>query len=246
MRTIALFWLIAGVAVAQSLATDVPPIVQLLRKPGSAAEIRPYGNSRAEVNAIAMRSVTGLPETWTMEAHYSFASIEDLDQRLAGAPPARDEVTSPAQAMIGVYRPGLSFRPAEALRLLPKSRYMSVTIFRIRGGAEGDFAEFIRLRRATADAVNLDRPDLAYQVMSGTAAGTYVFLAPLESLRTFDDGRNPLPVYAEPIANARRTDGKAIAADIELSREHFFLRVDPRASYVADDFVAPNPKFWRQ
>jgi hypothetical protein len=193
-----------------------------------------------------MRSVTGLPETWTLEAHYSFTSIEDLDQRLAAFPPLRDEAATPSQAMIGAYRPGLSFRPSEALRLLPRARYMSATIFRIRSGAESDFAEFIRLRRATADAVNLDRPDLAYQVMSGAATGTYVFLAPLESLRTFDDGRNPVPVYAEPIANARRTDGKAIAADIELSREHFFLRVDPRASYVSDDFVAPNSKFWRQ
>jgi hypothetical protein len=246
MRTIALFGLAAGVAMAQSLATDTPPIIQLVRKPGAAAEVRPYGNARAEVNAIAMRSVTGLPETWTLEAHYSFASIEDLDQRLAAFPPARDEAAAPSQALIGLYRPGLSFRPAEALRLLPKSRYMSVMIFRIRSGAESEFAEFIRLRRATADAVNLDRPDLAYQVMSGAAAGTYVFVSPLETLRTFDDGRNPLPVYAEPIANARRTDGKAIAADIELSREQYFLRVDPRASYVADDFVAPNPKFWRQ
>ena len=129
---------------------------------------------------------------------------------------------------------------------MARSRYFTATVFRIRAGAESDFAELIRMRRATADAVNLDRPDLAFQVISGTAAGTYVFLAPIQSLRSMDDGRNPLPVYAEPLANARRTDGKQIAADIELSREHFILRVEPRISWVADDFAEIDKGFWRR
>jgi hypothetical protein len=245
MRKLVLSGLVAGVAMAQSLSTDPPPIVQILRKPGTTTEVRPYGNVRAEVNAIGMRAITGLPETWMLEAHYSFASIEDLDQRLANSPP-RDEASAPALSMIGLYRPGLSFRPAEAVRLLPRSRYINVTMFHIRAGAENDFTEFMRLRRATADAINLDRPDLAFQVMSGAAAGTYVFIAPLQTLRSMDDGRNPVPVYAEQIANARRTDGKQIAADIELNREHFILRVEPRISWVADDFAEIDKSFWRR
>ena len=245
MRKIVLSGLVAGVALAQSLTTDPPPIVQILRKPGTTTEVRPYGNARAEVNAIGMRSVTGMPETWIVEAHYSFASIEDLDQRLANSPP-HDEASAPALAMIGLFRPGLSFRPAEAVRLMPRSRYFNVTLFHIRPGAESLFAEFVRLRRATADAINLDRPDLAFQVVSGAAAGTYVFLAPLQTLRTMDDGRNPLPVYAEPIAAARRTDGKQISSDIELSREAYILRVEPRISWVADDFAEIDKSFWRR
>ena len=39
----------------------------------------------AAVNVIGMTSVTGLPETWLVEAHYSFASVEDLDQRISAA-----------------------------------------------------------------------------------------------------------------------------------------------------------------
>ena len=85
--------LVAWVATAQSLTTDPPPIVQILRKPGTTSEVRSYANARAEVNAIGMRSVTGMPETWMVEAHYSFASIEDLDQRLANSPP-RDELSA--------------------------------------------------------------------------------------------------------------------------------------------------------
>jgi hypothetical protein len=41
MRKTVLCGLVAGVAMAQSLASDMPPIIQLLRKPGIAAQVRP-------------------------------------------------------------------------------------------------------------------------------------------------------------------------------------------------------------
>ena len=247
MRILVFAGILAGVAAAQNLTSDPPPILEIVRKPGTAATvIRPYADAHAEVNAIGLRSVTGLPETWMVEAHYSFASIEDLDRRMAGMPPPNDEAISPSRTMIGLYRPGWSFRPAEAVRLLAKARYFNVSVFHIRPGTESDFGELIRLRRATADAINLDRPDLAFQVMSGAPSGTFIFLAPLQTLRTMDDGVNPVPVYAESIAAARQKDGKQIAADIEVSREHFVFRVDPRISWVADDFAEIDRGFWRK
>lgn len=246
---------LAGISTAQSLATDPPPILQIVRKPGTAGAIRPYADAHAEVNSIGLRSITGVPETWLVEAHYNFASVEELDRRLSGIGPIRsgndpsdplqDDVIAPARTMIALFRPGWSFRPAEAVRLLAKARYINVSVFRIRPGTENDFGELIRLRRATADAINLDRPDLAFQVMSGAPAGTFVFLSPMQTLRTMDDGVNPVPVYAESIANARQKDGKQIAADTEISREHLLFRVDPRISWVADDFAAADPEFWR-
>jgi hypothetical protein len=120
-----------------------------------------------------------------------------------------------------------------------------VSVFRIRPGTEGEFGDVLRLRRATADAINLDRPDLAFQVMSGAPAGTFVFLSPIATLRSMDEGVNPVPVYAESVANARKTEGKQITAEVEVSREHLLFRVEPRISYVADDFAQVDPEFWR-
>ena len=42
-----------------------------------------------------------------------------------------------------------------------------------------------------------------------------------------DEGLNPVPVYAEGLAAARQKDGKQIAAEIEISREHLLFRVEP-------------------
>jgi hypothetical protein len=120
-----------------------------------------------------------------------------------------------------------------------------VSLYRIRPGREADFGELIHLRRAVADAVNLDRPELAYQVFSGALTGTWIFLAPIASLRSFDEGVNPIPVFAEGLAIARAKDGTKIAADTEISREQLLFRVEPRISYVSNEFSEVDPEFWR-
>ena len=147
--------------------------------------------------------------------------------------------------MLALYRPNWSYRPDQAIRMFPGARYFQVSLFRIRPGTEAEFGELIRLRRATADVINLDRPDLAYQVISGAPAGTFVFLAPIASLRSFDDGVNSVPVFAEGLASARAKDGSKIAADTEMCREHLLFRVEPRISYVSREFADVDPEFWR-
>jgi hypothetical protein len=81
--------------------------------------------------------------------------------------------------------------------------------------------------------------------VSGAPAGTYVFLAPLVSLKTLDDGVADTPVYAEGIADARVKTRNKVAPDSELGREHLLFRVDPRLSYVSNQFASVDPGFWR-
>src|SRR5262249_27340298 len=81
-------------APAGQVFTEPPPIIQLVRVPGGGGQPKPYGGLALEV--IGMSTITGLPESWFLEAHPSFASIEDLDQRVKSSLP-RD-----SQAMIGV------------------------------------------------------------------------------------------------------------------------------------------------
>jgi hypothetical protein len=255
MRILLLAGILSSAALAQSL-TDPPPIVQLVRKPGTeGASPKPYANAGTAINVIGMASVTGLPETWLVEAHYSFASVEDLDQRIAAlapmrtysdaADPLQDDVLAPTRTMLAEYRPNWSYRPDQAIRMFPRARYFQISLFRIRPGTEAEFGELIRLRRATADVVNLDRPDMAYQVISGAPAGTIVFLSPIISLRSFDDGVNPVPVFAEGLATTKAKDGSKIATDTEIGREHLLFRVEPRISYVSSDFAEVDPEFWR-
>ena len=253
MKLILLLTAFVGCVAAQG-PTDVPPILQVIRKPGTSGNgtIRPYNGAKAAVDVLGMTAITGLPETWGVELHQTFAEIEDLDRALAStavngsmyATPSQEDLLAPTRTMILLYQPGWSYRPQEAIRRFPRARYFHISIYRMRAGADADLGELMRLRRHELDSVNLDRPDLVYRVISGAPSGTYMILAPLTSLRTMDDGVAKLPVYAEPLATAEASAGK-IAASQELSREHFLMRVEPGQSYVSEDFSGVDPQFWR-
>jgi hypothetical protein len=197
-----------------------------------------------------MSSISGFSETWLLEFHDSFGSIEDLDKALSGAtqpdlgqqttPLSTDEVLSPSKTLIALYRPGLSYRPDQAIQSLPKMRYFDVTLYHIRPGTESDFARFLKLRNAGLDSLNLDRPDMAYQIISGERAGTYIVLTPLPSLRVLDDGRPATPSYAE----GDRAAANKIIADSELVRERLWFRIEPRVSSVSDEFADGDNGFW--
>src|ERR1017187_3929321 len=229
-------------------ASVPPPIIQITSKPGAAAgPTRPYASGRAAGDVVGLAAGTGPPQT-------PFASIEDLDKALSAVPRGRqpsdsfgqpqDDLAAPPRTMIAVLQPGWSYRPEEAIRGLPKARYIRVTIHRIRAGLEAEFGELVKLRKLTNDSVNLDRPELAYHVISGEPSGTYILLSPLNSLRVMDEGVIDVPAYAAPAADAL-AKAEPKAADIEISREHLLFRVEPRLSYVSDDFAAGDPAFWR-
>jgi hypothetical protein len=249
-----LMLVLPGYLAAQA-PTEPPPIIQLVRKPGVApGMLRPYGDARAAINVIGLTAITGLPETWSLEAHYSWTSIEDLDRGLVAAgyrtPETsadlmQDDVLTPSRTMLATFRPGWSYRADQAIRLFPRARYFQVTIYRIRAGTESDFSELIRLRRLSADSVNLDRPDIAYSVISGAPSGTFIFLSPIVSLRAMDEGVANVPAWAEGLFDERRKARNTIAPESQLSREHLLFRVEPRISYVSDGFAGGDEKFWR-
>ena len=254
MKTIVLSGMLAFSMTAQ-VPTEPPPLVQLIRKPRiGAAPVRPYAEARAGVDVVGMTSVTGMPETWLMEGHQSFAGVEDLDKAIGALAPASttneysgaspEDLLPSGRTLIAIYRPDWSYRPDQAIRMFPAARYFHVSIYRIKPGGEADFGEFVRLRRSGMDKANLDRPDLAYQVISGMPSGTYVFLAPLSSLRTLDDALAKTPLYFETVG-AAEARGRKTSPDAEIGREHLLFRVDPRISYVSDDFAAAFPAFWR-
>jgi len=245
MKTILLGGILAFSAAAQA-PTEPPPILQLIRRPGAVtAPIRPYADARVAVDVLGMVSITGPPEAWQIESHQSFTSIEDLDQAAGPAAPSREDPLALSRTLIAFYRPGWSCRADQAIRMFPRARYFHITIYQVRPDAENDLGELVKLRRLSADSVNLDRPDLAYQVVSGAPSGTFIFLAPLTSLKTMDEGVAETPVYAEGIAAARAKTANKVSADGEISREHLLFRVEPRLSYVSDDFAEADRQFWR-
>jgi len=235
---------LAAAILVTSAAAQTPGIIRVVRN----GSVRPYIDAKGAVNVVGMSSISGFSETWMLELHDSFGSLEELDKALSNVgqkgtsrSASSDDLLTPSRALIGLYRPGLSYRADQAIQNLPKMRYFDVVIYRVRPGTELEFGKFLRLRGTSQDSVNMDRPDIVYQIISGETAGTYIVLTPLPSLKVMDDGRAATPAYAEGDQAAARK----IAADSELIRERLLFRIDPRVSYVSDDFASGDSSFWR-
>lgn len=247
MRRIATVVLLASAAAAQG-PSEPPPLLQIIRIPSGSRAERPYQSARAAIDVIGIASITGLPETWLVETHPNFASIEDLDLALQAHAPARpanqfgeplsaDELLGAPRTLIATYLPNYSYRPGEATRSLPKARYFRVSIYRVKPGTIDFMNSLQSQRKRDYDEVNLDRPELAYRVISGAPAGIYLVLAPLTSLRQIDEGLLRLPSYLEPAADQQ--------SDNALGREHVLFRVDPQISYVSPGFAGGDAEYWK-
>lgn len=236
--------LLAGIFACAAAAQ--PPVIRVIRN-GSASA---YSVGKANTNVIGLAAVSGPLETWLLELHDSFGSLEDLDKAIGNAAAQASEpggvvgvnsTLAPPRAFIGQLLPGLSYRPEQWMQDLPKTRYLDVIIYRTQPGGRADFAKFLKTRRTAMSSVNLDRPAVVYRIVSGEPAGTYIVLTALPSLRVLDDTKPAPPVYAE----GEQAAARKAAADIELASERSLFRLDPRMSYVSDDFAAADASFWR-
>lgn len=223
-----------------------PPILRIIRNP-SPHTSQPYAQASASIEVLGMHAVTGVGETWLIEQHPTFQSIEDLDKALrsTGGDPSNwlepqgataDEVLRSARTMIAYYKDGWGHHSEDAVRMLPKTRYFNVTIYRLRPSEGGDnIGSILRTRYSRLDSMNLNQPELVYHVISGGPPEIYIALAPMPSLRTMDDYVTKMPLETEASSTSTALAG----------RETLLFRVDPAISYVSDEFASVDKSFWR-
>lgn len=153
-------------------------------------------------------------------------AVEGALDRVWSRESAEDELMSPSTSLLALYRPGLSYRPDEAVKLMPEARYVQISIYRMRPGFDIEFAELMEMRRAALDRINLDRPELGYQVISGSTTGTYFFVAPLTSLRTYDQSISRWFSQTDGPAVPPGRGRREVTAEGDITREHLLFRVE--------------------
>jgi hypothetical protein len=216
--------------------SEPPPLVQILRGPGAAA-LHPYARLAVQTepalpNVLALRAITSTPESWFVELHDSFASVERLDSALAKLDETEGGDAAAARVQLAIYVPLWSNRPAEAVALLSRARYYSVIVCEAGTGLDKDFAE--TMSRPPAESWSQNRPALGYRVISGAGPVRSIVFVPLLSLAEFDEG---LP--------HRLRGGTTISAREMITTEQLLLRVQPERSIVDADFASVEPDLWR-
>lgn len=241
-------------ASAQSI-TDPPLLIRLIHTAGGNADpARVYADTSATANVLGLTAISGPAGIWLLEMDASFAAIESVDKTIGGLLPgtslqqpvaaADDELLPSSRAAIAIYRPSLSYRAEQGIRTLARSRYVQISMRRVRAGSDEELTESIRTSRHALNSINADLPMFAYQVVTGAPAATYLFVTPLASLSTLDDALARLAsAYKDTAGDAL---GRAMTRSLasETARETALFRIDPRLSYVSADFAAGDPDFW--
>jgi hypothetical protein len=255
---------------AQDAARQGPPkVLYIVRediKPGMMGAHGRHSASFANIfrtletpnHRIAMVPVAGNEnEVVYITGVNSFAELEavlnDTDKKMASvsgnmkAELDRLEKEAPAlhagmRDMMTMFRPDLSYNANVDIRSM---RYFSITTVRVRPGHEAQYNEHVQKMIKVGEKAKIDDLHLAaFQVISGAAAGTYIYFRPMKSLEGF--------MVMVPLGMRMRAamgddmskDADKTVSEAVLSSETSTYSYAPSMSYVEKDFAAGDPAFW--
>lgn len=143
--------------------------------------------------------------------------------------------------MFTVYRPELSFNAGIDIRTM---RYFLITTVRVRPGHDAQYNEYLqKILNVARQKAKVDNLHIAaFQVISGSAAGTYMFFRPMKSLTEFDE--QVATKVRTAMGDDMRKDADKAVSDAVLSNESSTYAFAPNMSYVDKDFAAGDPTFW--
>jgi hypothetical protein len=261
--------LLLGVAALAAVSVSLsaqeqgpPPVLDILRetiKEGKtaahekteAAYVRAFRKAKYDGYYLALSSMSGPSEVWFLGGASSFAHVEKqradsrvepLQSDLDAAETADGALRESSRRMWTVYRKDLSYRP-ERMNL-PKTRYVTVGIYRVRLGREEDFMAAAKSVLAGYEKANDDLPVLCYQVLSGAPNATFLFFTPMESLKGLD-GRSERQAALRQAMGAENMQ-KLMRGTGEVFNyiENQLFAVSPSMSYVSPETISADPAFW--
>ncbi|MFN2498539.1 MAG: hypothetical protein ABR557_05575 [Pyrinomonadaceae bacterium] len=258
----------AVIAQAPPAPPGPPKILYLVRediKPGmmpahtkhSANFVTIFGKLQTPNHRIALVPVAGSEnEVLYITGADTFAQLEGMlqatDKKMGAATGAtRADLTrlqgeapqmhAGMRDMLAVYRPELSFNPSV---ILPQMRYFTITTVRVRPGKDTAYTEYIqKVLNVAREKAKVTNVHLAvFQVVSGTANGTYMIFRPMKSLGEMDE-----PVarrVREAMSDDMRKDADKTMSDAVMSSDVSTYWMTPEMSYVDKQFAAIDPGFW--
>jgi hypothetical protein len=252
----------AGTAVAQSLPTSQPNVLQIVReevKVGhdadhtktEAAAIPLLEKTKFPYFAIALVALTGQPEAWFVLPYDSQAALGDSMKRLNEDPGLAPDFARLARAdaehitgtrtILAVGRKDLSHG---AFPDAGKQRFYDVTIFRVRPGHEPEFQAAAKAYGAAADRSVPATSYRVYQVTAGMPTPTFLVFSSVGSFADFDKLEGQGDALMKAASADERSAFQKFFSEALISQETQRFRVDPEMSYVPKEVRAQDPDFW--
>lgn len=256
------------VTVFQAAAQETPALPKVLRvfreeiKQGRSAAhekseaswVKASAKYKYPAHTLGCDVLAGPSEAWFFEGYDSMMSIQNvltmveknaaMKAEFANLDGVDGELRTNSSQMIAVFRDDLSYRASQFAQELPKTRYFSMTILRIRPLMDSRFAELGKQVIAADEKANIEVPAAIYQVVSGGPGGMYLIFNPMKSMETMDE----VPARSKAMMTALGTEKAAAlfknASEVITGTQSLLLAINPKMSYVTKEMAAQDPDFW--
>lgn len=259
---------VAGNAVAaaqeSSIATpSMPKVLQITRefiKPykGGAAHdktesafVQAMTRAKFPTHYLALNSLSGKEQALFLTAYDSFEAwskdekaVENdkaLSAELERASMADGELLESVDSLVYTYNDELSYRPRPDIS---QARYIEISVFRVRPGHGKDWRQVVKIFRDAHEKAGTSAHWAMYEVAYGSDDGTYLVLSGDKSMADIDASFSEDKKFREALGEeGLKNLDQLFAATVESSRSELFS-VNPRQSYVPDDWIKSDAKFW--
>ncbi len=246
-------------------AAPRPRVLQITReftKPGKAGMVHDKAESaftqamsRAKwpTHYVGMTSLTGKSRALFFTFYDSFEAWEKdsaavaknaiLSASLDRAGEADGQLLDSMDSGVLYFSDEMSLRPRADLSQV---RFLQVLTFRVRPGHDREWTEVMKLVK---DAYEKGVPEAhwgLFRLMFGGEGDTYLVLIGRKSLSEIDksmleDDKKFAAVLGE---DGMKKLNELLGASVDSSQEQLFA-INPRMSYVADEWIKADPDFWK-
>jgi len=202
---------------------------------------------------IEMKSITGPDESFSLNFGDSFGDLEKMGAGVAAGVAAHPELAGLQDRLLAENTSNVSNFIAERVDPLgsradsinfAKMRMLQVTVFHIRPGHEGEFAEAAKSIASAYEKVARSPPWVIYAVHSGVPVPCYLMLTALSSLKDEDDAAARRAPAMEAAGAAVEQRLQEIARSAYDSIETNIYVVNPLLSHMPRAFTAEDPGYW--
>jgi hypothetical protein len=202
---------------------------------------------------IEMKSITGPDESFSLNFFESFADMEKMAGGMAAGVAAHPELAGLQDRLLAENTSSVTNFIAERVDALgsraatinfAKMRMLQMTVFHIRPGHEGEFAEAAKGIASAYEKVPGSPAWVIYAVHSGAKVPCYLMLTALSSLKDEDAAAARRAPVMEAAGAAVQQRLQEIARSAYDSIETNIYVVNPHLSCMPRDFTAVDPAYW--
>jgi hypothetical protein len=250
-----------GVATAQMSPPKVLVVSREFVKPGKggamhdkteSAFVQAFTKAKWPTHYLGMNSLSGKQRSLFFTGYDSFDAWEKdtlaveknaaLSAALEHAFVADGDLLDSIDGGTFVYDEEYSLRPQPATAA---TRYFEVSVFRVKAGHHKDWDDAVKMVLAAYQKAVPEMHWACFEVAYGAPDGTYLFLTQRKSASEIDRAIASDKDFRAAMGDEGMKKLEELSAAMTDSSESNLFMLNPKMSYVSEDWIKADPDFWK-